>query len=151
MFSLHGGNSRASRRGECRQPRQKPGTGVRRREPGASEAGVGGGRRRRASAAAILRQSGCPAGASAEISVTTDATWTATPAGEGFTVEPISGTGNASLYVSATEANDNTDDGTAMTFTLLMPTLNTRYRLTVLNGKNAQPARLVLTYVIPQL
>lgn len=46
---------------------------------------------------------------------------------------------------------DYADDGTAMTFTLLMPTLNTRYRLTILNGKNAQPARLVLTYVIPQL
>ncbi len=43
------------------------------------------------------------------------------------------------------------DDDTAMTFTLLMPTLNTSYRLTIINGKNAQVARLVLTYMVPKL
>ena len=37
-----------------------------------------------------------------------------------------------------------------MTFTLLAPTANTAYRLTVLTGKNAQPAKLVLTYTVPE-
>lgn len=46
---------------------------------------------------------------------------------------------------------DYADDGLSMIFTLLSPTLNTPCRLTILNGKNAQPARLVLTYRVPQL
>lgn len=46
---------------------------------------------------------------------------------------------------------DYADNGSSMTFTLLAPTLNTRYRLTVLNGENAQPAKFVLTYTVPQL
>lgn len=51
---------------------------------------------------------------------------------------------------SAAFSLDYADDGTSMTFTLLTPTLNTPYRLTIVDGKNAQPARLVLTYTIPQ-
>ena len=42
-------------------------------------------------------------------------------------------------------------DGSSMTFTLLAPTLNTRYRLTIRNKENAQPAKFVLTYMVPQL
>ena len=45
---------------------------------------------------------------------------------------------------------DFAEEGSGMTFTLLAPTANTAYRLTVLTGKNAQPAKLVLTYTVPE-
>lgn len=51
---------------------------------------------------------------------------------------------------SADFSLDYADYGTSMTFTLIAPTLNTPYRLTIVNGKNAQPARLELSYTIPQ-
>lgn len=45
------------------------------------------------------------AGASETFTVTTSAAWTATPAGEGFTLDKTSGTGDAVITVTATAAN----------------------------------------------
>lgn len=42
---------------------------------------------------------------------------------------------------------ENADDGASMTYTLLDPAANTHYRLTVLNRKNAQVSKFVLTYI----
>lgn len=51
---------------------------------------------------------------------------------------------------SLDHALDYADDGSGMTFTLLAPTTGTACRLTILNRKNAQVARFVLNYTVPQ-
>ena len=51
---------------------------------------------------------------------------------------------------SLDHALDYADDGSGMTFTLLTPSTGTACRLTVLNRKNAQVARFVLNYTVPQ-
>lgn len=62
-----------------------------------------------------------------------------------------SANGDVSLEICDTDDTmvnhmlDYTDDG-ALRFTLVTPAANTRYRLEVVNKKNAQAARLVLTY-----
>ena len=52
---------------------------------------------------------GAATGASAPITVTTDAAWTAAPTGEGFTFSPSEGSGNATILVKAAAANDDSE------------------------------------------
>lgn len=51
---------------------------------------------------------------------------------------------------SLDHAVDFADDGLGMTFTPLTPAKNTACRITILNHKNAQVARLTLRYTVPE-
>lgn len=51
---------------------------------------------------------------------------------------------------SLDHALDFADDGLGMTFTPLTPAKNTACRITILNHKNAQVARLTLRYTVPE-
>lgn len=51
---------------------------------------------------------------------------------------------------SLDHALDYADDGLSMTFTLLTPSAGSACRLTILNRKNAQVARLTLSYTVPE-
>ena len=53
---------------------------------------------------------GAATGASAPITVTTDAAWTATSTGEGFTFSPSEGSGNATILVKAAAANEESSE-----------------------------------------
>lgn len=48
--------------------------------------------------------------------------------------------------VMANHGKEDLADGSGWTFTLYTPEVNTAYRLTLINSKNAQAAKLVLTY-----
>lgn len=52
---------------------------------------------------------GAESGAAATVDITTTAAWSATLAGSGFALDPQAGTGNATLRISATEANPDTE------------------------------------------
>lgn len=53
---------------------------------------------------------GAATGASASVTVTTDAAWTAAPTGEGFTFSPSEGSGNATIIVKAAAANEESSE-----------------------------------------
>ncbi|WP_300797920.1 BACON domain-containing protein [uncultured Alistipes sp.] len=52
---------------------------------------------------------GAESGVAATVGITTTATWSAAVSGSGFALDPQAGTGNATLRISATEANPDTE------------------------------------------
>ena len=80
---------------------------------------------------------GAATGASAPITVTTDAAWTAAPTGEGFTFSPSEGSGNATILVKAAAANEERSEKQLGQITITAEGVATPCTVTVSQEGNA--------------